>query len=132
MKNILIIEDDPFTIDFYLFIFKKAGFNAIVMEDGDKVIEFLTSNKINLIIMDINLKNTYLNGAKIDGIKLSNYIKSSNGISNIPIMLVTAYSPSIKGENFYKESLAEDFITKPIVDFNLLIRKVNNLIKDEE
>ncbi len=132
MKNILIIEDDPFTIDFYLFIFKKAGFNPIVMEDGDKVIEFLTSNKINLIIMDINLKNTYLNGAKIDGIKLSNYIKNKNGIANVPIMLVTAYSPSIKGENFYKESLAEDFITKPIVDFNLLIRKVNNLIKDEE
>ncbi|MCL5030670.1 MAG: response regulator [Bacteroidetes bacterium] len=132
MKNILIIEDDPFTIDFYLFIFKKAGFNPIVIEDGDKVIEFLTSNKINLIIMDINLKNTYLNGAKIDGIKLSNYIKTSNNMSQIPIMLVTAYSPSIRGENFYKESLAEDFITKPIVDFNLLINKVNNLIKDEE
>ena len=132
MKNILIIEDDPFTIDFYLFIFKKAGFNPVVMEDGDKVIEFLASNKINLIIMDINLKNTYLNGAKIDGIKLSNYIKSSNNISNVPIMLVTAYSPSIRGENFYKESLAEDFITKPIVDFNLLINKVNGLIKDEE
>ncbi len=132
MKNILIVEDDPFTIDFYLFIFKKAGFNPVVIEDGDKVIEFLGSNNINLVIMDINLKNTYLNGAKIDGIRLSNFIKTSENISKVPIMLVTAYSPTIKGENFYKESLAEDFITKPIIDFNLLINKVNKLIKADE
>jgi CheY-like chemotaxis protein len=128
MKNLLIVEDDPFTVDFYLFIFKKAGFNPIVIEDGDRVIESLGTSEISLIIMDINLKNTYLKGEKIDGIKLSNFIKTNTGYSKIPIMLVTAYSPSIKGENFYKESLAEDYITKPIVDFNLLINKVNKLI----
>ena len=128
MKNLLIVEDDPFTVDFYLFIFKRAGFNPIVIEDGDKVIEALGVDSISLIIMDINLKNTYLKGEKIDGIKLSSYIKKNTNYSNIPIMLVTAYSPSIKGENFCKESLAEDYITKPIVDFNLLINKVNKLI----
>ena len=128
MKNLLIVEDDPFTIDFYIFVFKRAGFNPIVMEDGDKVLEILRTNDISLIIMDINLKNTYLNGEKIDGIKLSNRIKNDNNLSKVPVMLVTAYSPTIKGENFYKESMAEDFITKPIIDFNLLIEKVNKLI----
>ena len=38
MKNLLIVEDDPFTVDFYLFIFKKAGFNPIVIEDGERTI----------------------------------------------------------------------------------------------
>lgn len=131
MKNILIVEDDPFTIDFYIFIFKRAKFNPIIMEDGDKVLEILGSTDVSLIIMDINLKNTYLKGEKIDGIKLSNVIKRNDKFSRIPVILVTAYSPNLKGENFFTDSLAEDYITKPIVDFNLLIEKVNNLVLNE-
>jgi len=128
MKNILIVEDDPFTVDFYLFIFKRAKFNPIIMEDGDKVLEMLGSTDISLIIMDINLKNTYLRGEKIDGIKLSGIIKKNEITARIPVLLVTAYSPISKGEDFYRDSLAEDYITKPIVDFNLLIEKVNKLV----
>ena len=128
MKNILVIEDDPFTIDFYVFLFKKAGFNPIVLEDGDKVLQALETEEISLIIMDINLKNTYLNGEKIDGIMLSKIIKEQERYSKLPILLVTAYSPNLKGEKYFKESLAEDFITKPIVDFNALLKKVNTLI----
>ncbi len=131
MKNILIVEDDPFTIDFYHFIFKRAGYNPIFMEDGDKVLDILHSTEVSLIIMDINLKNTYLKGEKIDGIRLSGIIKKDKKFTCIPVMLVTAYSPAIKGEEFYKDSLAEDYITKPIVDFNLLIEKVNNLVAKE-
>lgn len=128
MKNILIIEDDPFTIDFYNFIFKRAKFNPIIMEDGDKVLEILGSTDVSLIIMDINLKNTYLKGEKIDGIRLSGVIKGIEEFSKIPVMLVTAYSPNFKGESPFKDSLAEDYIMKPIVDFNLLIDKVNKLV----
>jgi len=128
MKNILIIEDDPFTIDFYRFIFKKAGLNAMILEDGDKVFSILSEMEISLIIMDINLKNTYLSGEKMDGIKLSQKIKNDNGYMQIPILLVTAYSPNIKGENLCEMCQAQGFITKPILDFNFLIEKVNTLI----
>ncbi len=130
MKNILIIEDDPFTIDFYNFVFKKAGFHPIVQEDGDKVIEILAADNINLIVMDINLKNTYLMGNKIDGVKLSAFIKQKDGIKHPPVLLVTAYSPNLKESDFLKESLAEDFIIKPVIDFNQLINKVNMLIEN--
>lgn len=130
MKNILIVEDDPFTIDFYNFIFKRAGYNPIVQEEGDKIFEILAEDNIDLIIMDINLKNTYLSGQKIDGIRLSGIIKQKDGISHPPILLVTAYSPNVKEGDFLKDSRADDFITKPIIDFNQLIKKVNGLIKN--
>ncbi len=128
MKNILIIEDDPFSIDFYKYIFKKSGFNCIIQDNGDAVIEQLKLNNINLIIMDINLKNTYLMGKKIDGIGLSSFIKQREGINHPPILLVSAYWPDWEEKDFLKESLAEDFITKPIVDFNYLINKVNRYV----
>ncbi len=130
MKNILIVEDDPFSIDFYKYIFKKSGFNCIIQDNGDAVIDLLKLNNINLIIMDINLKNTYLMGQKIDGVGLSSFIKQKEGINHLPIILVSAYWPGFQESDFLKESRAEDFITKPIVDFNYLINKVNRYIEN--
>ncbi|MBU1101646.1 MAG: response regulator [Bacteroidetes bacterium] len=127
-KNILIVEDDPFSQDFYRFIFKKAGYNATIMEDGDEILKLLRTEKIGLCIMDINLKNTYLLGEKIDGMKLSRIIKQDEVTAGIPILLVTAYSKSVTQNRFIDESLAEDYITKPIIDFNMLLNKVEQMI----
>lgn len=128
-KKIIIVEDDPFSQDFYKFIFSKAGFETFITEDGDKLLETLLQGGVCLVIMDINLKNTYLKGEKTDGMRLSRVIKQDKQISKVPILLITAYTASNIGKNFFEESLAEDFITKPILDFNLLINKVNKLIK---
>lgn len=127
-KKIVIVEDDPFSQDFYKFIFTKAGYEPSIIEDGDLLIETLYNGDINLVIMDINLKNTFLKGEKSDGMKLSRVIKQDKRISKVPILLITAYTASNIGKNFFEESLAEDFVTKPILDFNLLIDKVNKLI----
>jgi len=127
-KKIIIVEDDPFSQDFYKFIFAKAGYEPVIIEEGEKIIEALKQGGTSLIIMDINLKNTFLNGERTDGMKLSRFIKQDKQISSVPILLITAYTASNIGKSFFEESLAEDYITKPILDFNLLINKVNKLI----
>jgi two-component system, cell cycle response regulator DivK len=127
-KKIVIVEDDPFSQDFYKFIFTKAGYEPAIIEDGDLLLATLYNGGISLVIMDINLKNTYLKGEKSDGMKLSRIIKQDKQIAKTPILLITAYTASNIGKNFFEESLAEDFVTKPILDFNLLINKVNKLI----
>ncbi len=130
MKNILVIEDDPKTITLYKYILKKAGYNYYILEDGNEIINLLEDVKIHLIIMDISLRNSYLNGQKTDGIKLSSYIKGNSRYGNIPIIIVTAYSAKIEGDDFFKRSFADDVLTKPIVDFNLFISKINTQIKN--
>jgi CheY-like chemotaxis protein len=127
VKNILIVEDDPFTQDFYNFLLKRAGYNVIIMEDGDSIIKELESDDINLVIMDVSLKNSSINGEKINGIHLTRYIKQ-NISKYIPVLLITAYSPDIKLSKFLEESLAEDYIIKPITDFNSLLHKIHTLI----
>lgn len=127
-QNILVIEDDQFTQEFYHYVLTRVGFNVIVLEESEKIFNCLDTQEIILIIMDVNLKNTYYKGDKIDGIVLSRKIKSDPRFSNIPLILITAYTPSIKGTQFFDESLADEFIIKPIVDFNILIEKINKLI----
>ena len=127
-KTILIIEDDPFSQDFYNFIFRKAGLKSLILEDGDLILLELAKDEIGLIIMDINLKNTTLNDERINGVKFSRIIKENEKYKNIPVVLVTAYSISTNGDSFFAESLADDYIVKPIIDYNELISKIKKLL----
>jgi len=128
LGKILIVEDDLFLQDFYRLFFKKIGGEILILEDGNKIIDEISKGEINLIIMDINLRNTYLNDQKIDGIKLSRYIKINFPNYSLPILLVTAYSQLSMRDVFLKDSLADDIIVKPIVDYNQLIEKINKLV----
>ncbi|MHB8578535.1 MAG: response regulator [Ignavibacteriaceae bacterium] len=130
MKNILVIEDDPITITLYKYILKKAGYNYYILEDGNEILNLLEDVEIHLIIMDISLRNSYLNGQKTDGIKLSSYIKGNSKYENIPIIIVSAYSAKMEGDDFFQRSFADDVLTKPIVDFNLFISKIATQIKN--
>jgi CheY-like chemotaxis protein len=127
-KNIIVVEDDPFSQAFYKYLLKKKGYAPFILEDSDLLFKMLKTEEVSLIIMDISLKNTYFNGEKVDGVFLSKLIKKDPGYNRIPILLVTAYSLTTDGPTFFEDSLAEDYITKPILDFNLLLEKIEKLI----
>ena len=129
MKNIIVVEDDPFSQEFYKYLLKREGYLPLIIEEGDLLFKELKNGVISLIIMDINLKNTYLNNEKVDGVILSRLVKKSPEYFDIPILLVTAYSLVTDGPGFFKESLAEDYITKPIMDYNLLLEKIKKLVE---
>ncbi len=127
-RNILIMEDDPFTQEFYRFLFQRKGYNFVITDDGDEFVEQMNKQTISLIILDINLKNTFINNEKVDGLFFASYIKNNEKYKSIPVIIVTAYQNNINGKDLLKESLADDFIIKPIIDFNDLLKKIDNLI----
>ncbi len=131
-KTIIIVEDDPFTQTFYKYVFAKTSYKTIVLEDGDVLLETVANESISMIIMDINLKNTFVNGQRADGVMLSKMIKENEKSNKIPILLVTAYQNNLGTNNFLEESKAEDYINKPIVDYNELLKKVNKLVNADE
>ncbi|MFA7288222.1 MAG: response regulator [Melioribacteraceae bacterium] len=128
-KKILIIEDDSLLQEFYKVLFRKLDREIIILEDANMIISEILNGDICLIIMDINLKNTYLREKRTDGIKLSHYIKVKYSNLNIPIILITAYSSNYISNDILQESLADDILLKPIVDFDLLVDKINKLLE---
>jgi CheY-like chemotaxis protein len=128
MKKLIVVEDDIITQKFYSIFFNKNGYQTLITDNGDKVFNALINEDIGLILMDINLSNTYLNGEKLNGIQLSKYIKTNKKFLNVPLVLVTAYSLSNQIKQLLYDSKAEDIITKPILDYNLFLNKINSLI----
>ena len=126
-SNILVMEDDTFTQQFYELLFQRAGFNSIITDEGDRFIETLENQDVSIIILDLNLKNTYLNNERVDGIALAKKVKGNNKYAHVPIIIVSAYKNLTNGRNFLQETGAEDYILKPISDFNDLLKKVNSL-----
>ncbi|MCZ7610142.1 MAG: response regulator [Ignavibacterium sp.] len=124
MKRIIVVEDDMITQQFYSMFFNKNGFNVTVTDDGDKILDTLSNEDVGLILMDINLSNTYLNGIKTDGIRLAQIIKSYEDFKDIPVVLVTAYSLSSQVKNLLNETKAVDIISKPILDYNRFLKKL--------
>lgn len=124
--KIAIIEDDPFTKHLYSLVMKRAGYEALIMEDANLLMRKLEEDNIALIIMDINLRNTYLNDLKIDGIQLSKHIKTHAKYSKVPIILVSAFTMMAEKGNILKNSLAHRYITKPITNIDSFI----NIIKE--
>jgi len=128
-KSIIVMEDDVFLKEFYSFIFNKIGYSADLLEDGDIFFEKLNSQKYDLIIMDLSLKNTYFNGEKVDGIVLSQLVKKDVYLKEIPIVLVTAHAVDFQSKHLFDESLADDYIIKPISDVKLFINKIDSMME---
>lgn len=69
MKNILLIEDDPFLVDIYTTKLKEAGFNVEVATDGEKGLRELSEKSFDLLLLDIVLP-------QIDGWEILEKIKT--------------------------------------------------------
>jgi CheY-like chemotaxis protein len=130
MPHILVVEDDKLTAQLFEIILKrKGGFDVTVTDDGDKIMEILNSGNVDLIIMDVSLSGTIVNGSQVDGIKLSKMIKENERTAKIPIILATAHAMRGNAERFLEESKADDYISKPITDHNSLIEKIKGFLK---
>lgn len=126
MKKLIIVEDDNLTQQLYQVYFRKSGIEPIITDNGEELFAYLSKEKVGLILMDINLTNTYFRGEKMDGIKLSRLIKGNSETKNIPIIIATGFSPN--NGSIVKDTQADEVITKPILNFNAFINKVNQYL----
>ncbi|MGQ9642254.1 MAG: response regulator [Ignavibacterium sp.] len=128
MKKLLIVEDDTLTQQLYMVYFRKSGIEPYITDDGEELFTILHRENIGLVLMDINLTNTYLRGEKMDGIKLSRLIKSNSDTKNIPIIIATGFSAFNHDDSLVKQTQADDLIVKPITNFNAFVKKVNQYL----
>ncbi len=127
-KNLLILEDDLFAQEIYQYIFGKAKIKCKIVDNPKDLFEQLAENSIGAIIMDVRISNAEYENKRVTGIDLSRIVKQNNDYSHLPIILATAFINDGNKKTLLEESLADDYITKPITDFNGLIAKINGYL----
>jgi len=132
MKTVLIVEDDLINARvFSKILTKRGGLGVKHTENVDEVIEIAQAGEIDLILMDVSLSHSVYQGKSVDGIKITQMLKSDPQTANLPIILVTAHAMEGDRENFLKQSGADGYISKPVVDHQLFIDQIMELLPQE-
>ncbi|MEN9566702.1 MAG: hypothetical protein RLZZ69_1898 [Cyanobacteriota bacterium] len=129
MTTVLIVEDDPINLRvFSKILVKRGGLQVKGTEVVEEVLQFAQSGEIDAILMDVALANSSYQGKPVDGIKITQMLKADDKTANLPIILVTAHAMEGDRENFLKQSGADGYISKPVVDHEAFIHQIVSLI----
>lgn len=118
MNRILVIDDDPATLDVIKLLFEMEGFIVLGLCDCSSLEHSITTFLPSIILMDVIM-------GMEDGRDICKYLKSSIH-QHIPLVLMSVVN------GFYsdvkKPLYSDDYIEKPF-DLETMLSKVNHLIK---
>lgn len=114
--KILIVEDEQNISDIIKFNLEKEGYDVVCAYDGVDGLSMFSKENPDLILLDIMMP-------RMDGLSVCKEIRKT---SEVPIIMLTA-----KAEETDKvlglEALADDYVTKPFGNRELLARIKANL-----
>ena len=117
MPNVLIVDDDTDLLEMVTMALTINKMTVQSLSKGQSLFDSLDTQKPDIILMDIYLGET-------DGRKLCYSLKNKEQYRNIPVILYSAgYITALS----VKESLADDFITKPF-DITQLLNKIHSIL----
>ena len=117
MKTVLIVEDDPLNVTVFSRILTRQGGLAVKhTEDVEEVLQIVQSKEVDIILMDIDLPNSYYQGKAVNGIEIVQMLKANPQTATVPVILVTARAIEGDRENLLRQSGADGYIPKPVID----------------
>ena len=99
-KIILLIEDDPFLVGMYKEKLEMEGFEVVTAEDGVQGLSFATSQKVDMILLDILIP-------KLSGIDLLARLRQDKNGKDIPVIALTNLSGSVDEEKIRSYGVKE-------------------------
>lgn len=132
MKTVLIVEDDLINARvFSKILTKRGGLSVRHTEDVEEVLKVAQSREIDIILMDVSLSRSVYQGKPVDGIYITQMLKADPQTSDLPIILVTAHAMQGDRESFLRQSGADGYISKPVVDHQDFVSRITALLPQD-
>lgn len=133
MRTVLIVEDDPVNARvFSKILIKRGGLAVKHTEDVEEVVKMAKSGEADLILMDVSLARSVYQGKAVDGIKITQILKGDDTTNKLPIILVTANAMAGDRESFLRQSGADGYISKPVIDHQDFVNQIKSFLPPEE
>ncbi|MDY0404143.1 response regulator YycF [Virgibacillus sp. 179-BFC.A HS] len=119
--KILVVDDEQPIADILRFNLEKEGYEVVCAYDGDEAIELAEKEKPDLVLLDIMLPGK-------DGNEVCREIRKTQ---TMPIIMLTAKDSEID-KVLGLELGADDYVTKPFSNRELIARVKANLRRQEQ
>lgn len=122
MKCILVVDDSTSNLKFVEKVLKD-DYKLILVKTGEKALQYLKSNPVDLVLLDIMMP-------EMDGFETFERIKALDLNREVPVVFLTAdvdASTEIRG----LEMGAVDFIRKPFVP-KVMMNRINRILRFED
>jgi CheY-like chemotaxis protein len=115
--HILVVDDDPCAADVASTILRRAGFDVVLVGDGESALKVVHEIPPRLILLDLHLPG-------IDGCEVCRRLKADEVTHHIPVVVISADRTR---ESVLRalEAGADDFLVKPI-DPGILTHKIGS------
>jgi DNA-binding NtrC family response regulator len=120
MKNILLVDDDPTVSETLVGLFDREEFRFHQLEDGNRALEFIDNNSLDLVLLDVNLPS-------VSGLDILKEIKKSD--AQLPVIVISGYVSTENAIEAMKEG-AYEYITKPF-QIERLMMTINKAVGDK-
>jgi len=115
----LLVEDNEMNRDMLSRRLVRGGYEVTIAEDGARGVAMATSDRPDLILMDMSLP-------VIDGWEATRRIKATPELHKIPIIALTAHAMATDRDKAL-EAGCDDYDTKPI-ELKRLLGKIETLL----
>jgi CheY-like chemotaxis protein len=109
-RCVLLVEDDPALRRYLEVVLQRAGYSVLSAGDGLEAMKFLLSDRVDVIVTDALMPN-------LDGYELCRFVRSSQYLSHLPIILLSALDPRNSTDESEQVNV---FLSKPVSPEDLL------------
>jgi two-component system cell cycle response regulator len=104
--RVLVVEDDPDSLELMTYLFRAFGHEALGAASGDRALDVASATSLDLILCDLRLPG-------MDGFELLSKLKADPELKAIPVVAVTAYAMPGDKERVMSAGF-DGYVSKPI------------------
>ncbi len=117
--KILIVDDDPHLLQLLPSLLEPWGFKVSTLADSRLFWQTLVTVAPDLLILDVEMPH-------VSGMELCQIVRNDAYWYNLPIIFLTAHTEAETVNQIFALG-ADDFVSKPVVGPELVVRLVNRL-----
>ena len=109
-RCVLLVEDDPALRRYLEVVLERAGYSVVSACDGLEAMKVLLTANVDVVVTDALMPN-------LDGYELCRFVRNSEQLSRLPIILLSALDPRNTTD---KSEQVDPFLAKPVSPEDLL------------
>ena len=117
--KVMIVDDDPQILATLKILLEPWGLRVITLQNPKRFWQRLQATKPDLLVLDIKMP-------QVSGVELCQVVRNDPHWSHLPIIFLTAHTEAEIISRVFSVG-ADDFVSKPIVGPELVVRILNRL-----